>query len=641
MIYTNSQGNSINLNSDPYWLDCEAIRNYEWEYATKDKKRGHIIAGFTKDVKELDLELDIWGLTEEQKNRNIDAFNNLIEIDIYNGVAGTLSDGDWFTYGYFIASENTDWNKGAPMVRKKVTFVREKLSWYHITRAANFGADSDEQLFVFNEEDIKTYEGEDTNLLKSLTSTINPKQAGSGDPSPDNVRPISGWDSVNVTRNGKNLLKPFETQTLNGITLTNNDGVITLNGTATATATFAVEFSNPIPAGDYYWSLNNKNSNANVTMFLITVKGTGNPSINGATINAGKVVTIADGENHDLWINKARLRVTSGTTLSDFVLSPQLEHGTTATSYEPYQGQTYTTDLPETVYGGTLDIVNGVLTIDRAMVTYDGSSDENWAGANTRFAIVPDGVYKSGTGRGEVLSNEFVYSSSATTVGTIFLLQSSGQVYVYPPASDSLANFKSWLSSNPLQIVYPLAEPRTIQLTPKQVTTLLGENNVWSDSGEVTVEYWDDAGRIKTASGSIVTFSKYNALSGTGYDYSYNYMTDVQSQKTITNPGSVPCDFIINIQGYVDHPILKIGDNIVSVDVEVPYGAHLTIDSTKKTVIMTLIDGTEINCFGARDPDYYLFERIPYGRNVVTWNGSFIWELKLIEERSEPRWHTV
>ena len=285
MIYTNSQGNSINLNSDPYWLDCEAIRNYEWEYATKDKKRGHIIAGFTKDVKELDLELDIWGLTEEQKNRNIDAFNNLIEIDIYNGVAGTLSDGDWFTYGYFIASENTDWNKGAPMVRKKVTFVREKLSWYHTTRAANFGADSDEQLFVFDEEDIKTF---------------------------------------------------------------------------------------------------------------------------------------------------------------------------------------------------------------------------------------------------------------------------------------------------------------------------------------------DEC-----------------------YGYGYNYMTDVQSQKTITNPGSVPCDFIINIQGYVDHPILKIGDNIVSVDVEVPYGAHLTIDSTKKTVVMTLIDGTEINCFGARDPDYYLFERIPYGRNVVTWNGSFIWELKLIEERSEPRWHTV
>lgn len=35
--------------------------------------------------------------------------------------------------------------------------------------------------------------------LVKLTTQFSPKQAGTGDPSPENVRPISGWDSVKVT----------------------------------------------------------------------------------------------------------------------------------------------------------------------------------------------------------------------------------------------------------------------------------------------------------------------------------------------------------------------------------------------------------------------------------------------------------
>lgn len=35
--------------------------------------------------------------------------------------------------------------------------------------------------------------------LVKLTTKFSPKQAGTGEPTPDNVRPISGWDSVKVT----------------------------------------------------------------------------------------------------------------------------------------------------------------------------------------------------------------------------------------------------------------------------------------------------------------------------------------------------------------------------------------------------------------------------------------------------------
>lgn len=35
--------------------------------------------------------------------------------------------------------------------------------------------------------------------IKSLKVYFEPKQAGEGDPSPDNVRPIEGWTGVEVT----------------------------------------------------------------------------------------------------------------------------------------------------------------------------------------------------------------------------------------------------------------------------------------------------------------------------------------------------------------------------------------------------------------------------------------------------------
>lgn len=40
------------------------------------------------------------------------------------------------------------------------------------------------------------------------------------------------------------------------------------------------------------------------------------------------------------------------------------------------------------------------------------------------------------------------------------------------------------------QVVYPLATPQTVQLTPQQVSTLLGSNVMWSDlNGDLTVQY--------------------------------------------------------------------------------------------------------------------------------------------------------
>lgn len=49
----------------------------------------------------------------------------------------------------------------------------------------------------------------DTDLISSLRSckfSFLPVQEGSGDPSPTNIRPISGWNGLTVYKAGKNLL---------------------------------------------------------------------------------------------------------------------------------------------------------------------------------------------------------------------------------------------------------------------------------------------------------------------------------------------------------------------------------------------------------------------------------------------------
>ena len=54
------------------------------------------------------------------------------------------------------------------------------------------------------------------------------------------------------------------------------------------------------------------------------------------------------------------------------------------------------------------------------------------------------------------------------------------------------AEMKAWLANNPLQVVYPLATPFTVQLTAEEVTTLKGTNNIWNDCGDTEVEYRAD-----------------------------------------------------------------------------------------------------------------------------------------------------
>ena len=205
--------------------------------------------------------------------------------------------------------------------------------------------------------------------VKSLIVNIDPVQSGSGDPSPDNVRPISGWSEVNVRHSGADMTNPT-------------------------------------------------------------------------------VINIA---------------------------------------------------LGQTVYGGKLDVLSGELVIDMAMVDlgtldwlYTADSALNMRASNDVGAAP---VTDANATPNAICSSLPVLNYSTLITGvvgiTVIFAQSSqaGKIWAHSDLTDASA-FKT--AMNGVQVCYELATPVTVQLTPHEVTALLGSNNIWADSGDSTVEYRAD-----------------------------------------------------------------------------------------------------------------------------------------------------
>lgn len=192
-------------------------------------------------------------------------------------------------------------------------------------------------------------------------------------------------------------------------------------------------------------------------------------------------------------------RGTANATLT--LTKPQLEIGTRGTDYEPYNGTTYPLSLGQTVYGGTLDVVSGKLTIDRALVTLDGTQDltQNgtmaYGGLNVKF--VPNPTKKNGTTLNEGLMSDVFNTLSTNHLNPYYFegRTTNGNLFFNMPSDvTTMPLAKTWFSNNPVQVSYLLATPIEYDLTPQQIQTLLGENNVWAD-GQIT-ELTFDYGKL-------------------------------------------------------------------------------------------------------------------------------------------------
>lgn len=306
-----------------------------------------------------------------------------------------------------------------------------------------------------------------------------------------NICPISGHTEVNVTRAGANLIGGD--LIVNGYHY-NSNGVVEANAnrmlskpvkcsgeTAITVAWDETTVSNAIRC---IWDANGNLLNRAVPS--ATVSG----SRKYYTTNLNAYPT-ADTIGFAWYANSG--------TAQNAVSNISLKYGTDY-AYEPYAGQTYPISLGQTVYGGTLNVTTGVLTVENALITIDNQAMNN-ANVNdavrVRVALPEDSMTwrNQNALSGKLLSNMFVEGSNQISYdgGVCFHYRSNGTheiVFGFGnsfPGVQSYSEAVAWLMANNPTVLYWLATPITYQLTPTQVSTLLGENNFFADAGSVDV----------------------------------------------------------------------------------------------------------------------------------------------------------
>ena len=360
-------------------------------------------------------------------------------------------------------------------------------------------------------------DGADNIPLKSIKVNITPVQSGSDDPSPSNVRPISGYSNVKITRTGKNLAAPFSVNgsgVSKGVTYDYTDNVITFNGTSTGSnaSTLNKYFggNNPVPilfkAGvTYTVSLHGRVSFTNKLRIIFTDHGS---TVSYYDSTDGGVWTFTP--ENDMLVTQAAIRLPISGSTVDIVAKLQIEVGDTATSFEEYSGNAYEVSFESagTVYGGTLDVMSGVLILThKGYAVTDVSELTADTGASSGFrAKIVGGHVKDDTASAQRSSQMCSHAPIVINAGSIGTSSGTSGAQVHPTSSniyfylfgyDTIEDTKTYCQSQitagtPVTFVYPLAEPQTIQLTGTQIKSLLGINNMWSDVGDIDVEYRAD-----------------------------------------------------------------------------------------------------------------------------------------------------
>ena len=289
--------------------------------------------------------------------------------------------------------------------------------------------------------------------VKDLTIAIDPVQSGTGDPSPTNIRPISGWTGAKITRSGVNLCS-LQLLAMSGATyqdLTNNSVMIVSSSSSPGYKscrfkvcdispfmgkTMRIKMNATQVAGEgkrviarYYNADGTTQIGTNI--FEKTTDQISTTFVVPDSMQRGAILAILlysdsniGGENSVLYSNI------------------ELSIDGTASDFKPYNGNTYNINWQTeagTVYGGMLDVTSGVLTVTHENIaSYDGETiNEPWISSK----------------------DEYIAGATPTTGA---------------------------------QVVYPLTTPQTYQLTSVEVKTLLGQNNIWADTGDSSVSYRAD-----------------------------------------------------------------------------------------------------------------------------------------------------
>lgn len=329
-------------------------------------------------------------------------------------------------------------------------------------------------------------DGGDNIPVNKLLVAVTAQQAGSGTPSPSNPRAITGWTQAQITKTGKNLCPYLEQGQISQTT-----GEEVPSDTVRRSGFIRVE------EGQTYAFSNLSNSSTQTNKRL-------------RVFYYDRWKTYIDNETTPLYDTSVNATIPSGVGYIRFQASgtvltetnAQVEKGSTPTFYEAYKGITTVIPFGDTYYVGVLDVTNGTLTVTHGYIEYDGSSDEVWyysesSGGKKRVYIVVTNCKPSTS---NIIANWLTYYGAGAGYPNVNTMQvnSNATPSLLIGVDSTISQASDWttyLSTHTLQVVYELATPVVINFTKTQVSTLLNKNNIYADSGDISLEYFTQSAK--------------------------------------------------------------------------------------------------------------------------------------------------
>lgn len=301
-----------------------------------------------------------------------------------------------------------------------------------------------------------------------------------------NICPISGWDAAKVSDVGKNLFDKNNVNEINGY-------VSASNGTLEqGTSEHSIYLW--LPKGTYAFQRIIPSTDATTKRFRVrrydNVPQVGDVGDVVADYNdelTGTFTTNKDGYVLIFMFNGS----SAWNARQEVFDSIQIEEGSTATTYEPYNGVTATIALGQTVYGGEVDVVNGT-SGNKITYGFVDLGDLNY----TRTTDVEEYVSFRATVSDKAQNYNYICSQYKTVeksraelengdIGTYNTSNARNVICIRDDSKSSMTaeEFKSAMSG--VQLVYELARPTTLATQPTPIKSLNGQNNLSVDCGEV------------------------------------------------------------------------------------------------------------------------------------------------------------
>ena len=352
-----------------------------------------------------------------------------------------------------------------------------------------------EEIRSISNTDIASFTGDGRDLVR-LVVGIDPNQDLNGY---NNPWPVGG---------GVNKLAPLASETINtgkGIIIASDgNGTYTITGTATAEVIVDKQLpvSYTISSGDYLHLCNNS-ALSGVSLGLRDTTDTGIAS--AATSQINRLLDLADYASSV--VGYLRFYIESGVTI-DMTIQPMICNSSTVIDFAPYSNEcpitghssvnvivspTFNpldgtiTNIPlgTTVYGGQLDVLTGVLKIDRAYALLNDPDKWSVSMGNVDF------YYNQQYADRKIFNNSYdgiICSYVPVRAGVEPYgrwMAADDYVFGIKWSDVSLADIQADASDGKIAICYELATPIEVQLTPTQIATLSGANNIWADTGDI------------------------------------------------------------------------------------------------------------------------------------------------------------